>query len=127
MALHLFAGLRVRDYEAARGWYDRVLGEPTFLPHATEAVWTVAEDRSVYVVEDAERAGGGLVTLALDDLDVHEKRLRDSGLIFTEQTHGAAPRRLVVRDVDGNTLTFFENPARSADETSPEPVSRNDP
>jgi hypothetical protein len=44
--LHLFAGLRVRHFQAARPWYERLLGEPTFFPHATEAVWTLAEDRS---------------------------------------------------------------------------------
>jgi catechol 2,3-dioxygenase-like lactoylglutathione lyase family enzyme len=38
MALHLFAGLRVRDFEAARAWYEQLLGEPTFFPHETEAV-----------------------------------------------------------------------------------------
>jgi hypothetical protein len=42
MSLHLFAGMRVRDFEAARPWYERLLGEPTFFAHATEAVWTLA-------------------------------------------------------------------------------------
>ena len=58
MSLHLFAGRRVRDFAAARAWYVRLLGEPTFLAHATEAVWTLADDRSLYVEEDAGRAGG---------------------------------------------------------------------
>jgi hypothetical protein len=84
-------------------------------PHDREAVWRLISSGSIYVVEDVERAGGGLVTLALDDLDAHERRMRDSGLTFTEQTHGAAHRRLVVRDVDGNTLTFFQSPAQSGD------------
>ncbi len=35
MPLHLFAGLRVRDFQAARPWYERLLGEPTFFSHAT--------------------------------------------------------------------------------------------
>jgi hypothetical protein len=43
---HLFAGLRVRDFGAARAWYERLLGDPTFFPHVTEAVWTIASDRS---------------------------------------------------------------------------------
>ncbi len=37
MALHLFAGLRVREFAEARTWYERLLGEPAFFPHATEA------------------------------------------------------------------------------------------
>jgi hypothetical protein len=48
MALHLFAGLRVRDFGLARAWYERLLGEPAFFPHATEAVWTLADERETY-------------------------------------------------------------------------------
>jgi catechol 2,3-dioxygenase-like lactoylglutathione lyase family enzyme len=40
MPVDLFAVLRVADYEAARDWYERLLGKPpTFLAHPTEAVW----------------------------------------------------------------------------------------
>ena len=56
MSLDLFAGLRVRDFEAARPWYERLFGEPSFFPHATEAVWTLAEDRSVYHDPDATKS-----------------------------------------------------------------------
>lgn len=39
VAPHLFAGIPVSDYAAARPWYERLLGaEPTMLPHDTEAV-----------------------------------------------------------------------------------------
>jgi hypothetical protein len=38
MTLHPFAGLRVRDFQAAHAWYERLLGEPTSFPHATEAM-----------------------------------------------------------------------------------------
>jgi len=39
MALDLFAGIRVSDYEIAKSWYERLLGaEPSFIAHATEAV-----------------------------------------------------------------------------------------
>src|ERR687897_488686 len=58
MALDLFAGIAVSDYEAARPWYERLLGsEPSFTPHATEAVWELAEHRYLYIDEDPERAG----------------------------------------------------------------------
>jgi len=32
----------------ARAWYKRLLGEPPFFPNATEVVWTLADDRSLY-------------------------------------------------------------------------------
>ena len=56
MALALFAGIRVREFAAARAWYERLLGDPSFFPHATEAVWTLADDRSVYIGEDPDMA-----------------------------------------------------------------------
>src|ERR671921_1615442 len=79
-SLHLFAGLRVRDFRSARTWYERVLGEPTFFPHATEAVWTLADDRSIYVVEEADRAGHGVVLVFVDDLDTHVADLAGRGI-----------------------------------------------
>jgi hypothetical protein len=68
MSLHLFAGLRVRDFQAARPWYERLLGEPTFFPHASEAVWTLAEDRSVYVEVAQPPVRADPAQLAFDEL-----------------------------------------------------------
>ena len=108
----MFAGLAVTEYAAAYEWYVRLLGRGAdMFPHEKESVWRLTPTSSIYVVEDQERAGSSLVTLALDDLDAYERRLRDGEIPFTEETDGGAPRRLVVRDSDGNTLTFFQNPA----------------
>ena len=69
MTVALFAGIRVRDLAAARAWYEQLLGEPSFFPNATEVVWTLADDRSLFIEEDPRRAGGALITLFVDDLD----------------------------------------------------------
>lgn len=107
MSLHLFAGLRVRDFEAARSWYERLLGEPTFFPHATEAVWTLAEDRSVYVEERAEGAGNASVTIFLDDLDAHVEAIAARGLEPDgRETYANGVRKVIYRDPDGNELGF---------------------
>ena len=107
MSLHLFAGLRVRDFQAARPWYERLLGEPTFFPHATEAVWTLAEDRSVYVVEHADGAGNSVVTIFLDDLDAHVAAIAARGLEPDErETYSNGVRKVLYRDPDGNELGF---------------------
>src|SRR3954452_23748196 len=107
MSLHLFAGLRVRDYEAARAWYERLLGEPSFFPHATEAVWTLAEERSIYVVEAPERAGNGVVTVFVNDLDARFAEIAGRGLepAETEEYDGGV-RKIVFRDPDGNEVGF---------------------
>lgn len=107
VSLHLFAGLRVRDFQAARPWYERLLGEPTSLPHAAEAVWTLAEDRSVYVVEHADGAGNCVVTIFLDDLDAQIAAIATKGLEPDDtETYTNGARKVVFRDPDGNELGF---------------------
>jgi catechol 2,3-dioxygenase-like lactoylglutathione lyase family enzyme len=107
MSLQLFAGLRVRDFQAARPWYERLLGEPTFLPHATEAVWTLADDRSVYVVEHPDGAGNCVVTILVDDLDAHVAAIAARGLEPDERlTYSNGVRKALYRDPDGNDVGF---------------------
>ena len=112
MSLHLFAGLRVRDYAAARAWYERLLGEPTFFPHETEAVWTLADERSVYIVEDAEGAGNGVVTVFVDDLDAQLAEIAGRGLRPDDiETYANGVRKAVYRDPDGNEVGLGGAPA----------------
>jgi catechol 2,3-dioxygenase-like lactoylglutathione lyase family enzyme len=107
MSLHLFAGLRVRDFQATRLWYERLLGEPTFLPHDTEAVWTLAEERSVYVVEHPEGAGSSVVTIFLDDLDAQVNAIAARGIEPAErEMYSNGVRKVIYRDPDGNELGF---------------------
>ena len=107
MSLHLFAGLRVREFQSARAWYERLLGEPAFFPHATEAVWTLAEDRSVYIVEDGDGAGSSVVTVFVDDLDARVAEIAGRGLDPTEQVmYSNGVRKTLYRDPDGNELGF---------------------
>jgi hypothetical protein len=107
MSLHLFAGLRVREFQAARPWYERLLGAPTFLPHATEAVWTLAEDRSIYIAEHADGAGNSVVTIFVDDLDAHVAAVAARGLEPDERlTYSNGVRKALYRDPDGNELGF---------------------
>jgi catechol 2,3-dioxygenase-like lactoylglutathione lyase family enzyme len=111
VSLHLFAGLRVRDFAAARPWYERLLGEPTFFPHATEAVWTLAEDRSVYVVQDAASAGSSVVTIFVDDLDARVAAIAGRGLEPADrETYLSGARKVIYRDPDGNEVGFAGAP-----------------
>jgi catechol 2,3-dioxygenase-like lactoylglutathione lyase family enzyme len=107
MPLHLFAGLRVRDFQTARPWYERLLGAPAFFPHDTEAVWTLAEDRSVYIVEHAAGAGNSVATIFLDDLDGHVAAVAARGLEpDARETYANGVRKVIYRDPDGNELGF---------------------
>ena len=108
MALDLFAGIRVSDFAAARPWYERLLGaEPSFLPHATEAVWELAEHRSLYIVEDSEGAGRSVLTIFLDDLDARIGDIASRGLEPDELvTYPGKARKAIYRDADGNEIGF---------------------
>src|SRR4051794_22895438 len=106
MTLHLFAGLRVRDFGAARAWYEQVLGQPTFFPHATEAVWTLADERSLYIVENAD-PGHGVVLVFVDDLDAQVARIATRGVEPDERvTYANGVRKALYRDPDGNEVGF---------------------
>jgi catechol 2,3-dioxygenase-like lactoylglutathione lyase family enzyme len=107
MTLALFAGIRVHDFAVARRWYKRLLGEPSFLPHATEAVWTLADERSVYIEQDADRAGHGVVTIFVDDLDAVVAEIAARGLEPDERlTYSNGVRKALYRDPDGNEIGF---------------------
>jgi hypothetical protein len=113
MSVHLFAGLRVSDYEAARPWYERLFGEPSFFPHDTEAVWTLADDRSVYIVEHAE-PGHSVVTLFLDDLDGFVAEISGRGLEPDErETYSNGVRKATYHDPDGNEIALAGPPLDS--------------
>lgn len=104
----------MRDFAAARSWYEQLLGEPTFFPHATEAVWRLAEDRSVYVVEHAAGAGHSVVTILVDDLDAHVAAITARGLEPAEyETYANGMRKVSYRDPDGNEVGFGGAPAQN--------------
>jgi hypothetical protein len=115
MSAHLFAGLRVADFRSARPWFERLLGEPTSFPHATEAVWTLAENASVYIVEDTDRAGDCSVTIFVDDLDAQVAAIAGRQLEPSERvtlTNGV--RKMIYRDADGNEVVFGGVPLETA-------------
>jgi hypothetical protein len=108
MGLDLFAGIRVRDYRAARSWNERLLGaEPTFIAHATEAVWELAEHRYLFIVEDRAAPGGANITVFVDDLDAIAAEISARGIEPAERvTSSNGVRKATYRDEDGNEIGF---------------------
>ena len=106
--LDLFAGIQVRDYDAARPWYARLLGsEPAFSPHATEAVWELADHRYLFIVENRDAPGGARVTIFVDDLDAVTAEIASRGIEPAERvTYANGVRKTTYRDADGNEISF---------------------
>jgi predicted enzyme related to lactoylglutathione lyase len=112
MDLDLFAGIPVSDYAAAKPWYERLLGsEPSFVPHATEAVWELAEHRFLFIVE-GQNAGAALQTIFADDLDAIVAEISSRGIEPDErETYSNGVRKAIYRDADGNEIGFGGPPA----------------
>jgi catechol 2,3-dioxygenase-like lactoylglutathione lyase family enzyme len=110
--MELFAGLPVSDLERAKDFYTRLLGaEPSFLPNDAEAVWTLEDQRHVYVVADPERAGGGHLTLFVEDLEQRAAAIAERGIEpTTDETYANGVRKLEYHDADGNQFGIGGGP-----------------
>jgi hypothetical protein len=75
----------------------------------TERAWQLTDDGWIYVVEEGERAGKGLATLLVDDLDARIGQLNERGIETGEvERLSETTRKLVVTDPDGNRITLGE-------------------
>ena len=114
--MELFAGMPVSDLERAKDFYTQLLGaEPSFLPNDEEAVWTLGDQRHVYVVRDPRRAGGGHLTLFVDDLAQRVQGISERGIEpTTDETYGNGVRKVEYHDADGNQFGIGGGPSEEA-------------
>ena len=106
----VFAGLPVADFDAAIDFYERFFGRPADLvPKEGDSAWQLAGSGWVYVVRDADRAGRGLLTILVDDLDEHVAALADRGIETGEiERIPDTLARTVVTDPEGNTIQLAQ-------------------
>ena len=115
VSLALFAGICVSDYDVAVEWYGRLFGdEPSFIPNESEAVWELAEQRSIYIKVQPDSAGHSIVTVFVDDLDERVAIIAERGLDPVKQeTYDNGVRKILYRDPDGNAIGFGGAPLPS--------------
>jgi glyoxylase I family protein len=107
---YVFAGLCVSNRDSAAGWYARLFGRPAdMLPNDAEATWQLSESSSLYLLADSGRAGKGVFTLMVTDLDSEvalvAARGVDTGPI---EDVGSAGRRSLITDPDGNQIQVVQ-------------------
>jgi predicted enzyme related to lactoylglutathione lyase len=102
----LFAGIPVAHLDAAIAWYERFVGrQPDMWPNDREVVWQISSEGWIYVVTDAKRAGSGLLTIIVDDLDAKLAELNAAGIeTGAIDTLPKAVRRTEVCDPEGNRI-----------------------
>jgi hypothetical protein len=115
----VFAGIPVRDYGAAVEWYERLLGRPpSFFPNDVEAVWQLAEDRFVYIIEDHQRAGGAVCMIWVDDPVAEIAEIAERGLEPDDLEKHDTVWKYVFHDAHGNEIGIGGDTANSASSSS---------
>ena len=76
-------------------------------PHATEAVWELAEHRFLFIVERPEHAGHAMHAIFVEDLDalIEEISARGSSQPSARRTRTECAKA-TYRDADGNEIGF---------------------
>src|SRR5690349_17773598 len=107
---HVFSGIPVRDFPAAKDWYEQLFGRPPdMLPHETEAVWNLSDGGLLYVVGDEARAGNGLVTLIVEDLAQSLEAVAGRGLSpGPVEVMGSGAQKATLSDPDGNRVALAQ-------------------
>jgi catechol 2,3-dioxygenase-like lactoylglutathione lyase family enzyme len=105
-ATEMFAGIAVSDFQVSLDWYQRLLGAPpSFFPNDVEAVWAIAEHRWIYIIVDAQRAGGAVQTIICDDLEGLIEQVAGRGLHYgKEELPAEGVRKVMYYDPDGNEI-----------------------
>jgi predicted enzyme related to lactoylglutathione lyase len=107
-SVDLYAVIPVNDYVAALTWYERLFGcPPTFIADDTEAVWELAEHRSVAIEQLPEHAGHGVQTIFIDSFTDFTSEITKRGLEpVKRETYGNGVRKAIYRDPEGNEIGF---------------------
>ena len=107
----VLAVVPVSDLASADGWYEALFGRPADnRPMATLVEWQVTPGGWVQVTVDTERAGSGLLNLAVDDLGATRDELRARGVeTGAIQPVSKGVELSAASDPDGNAVTLIGN------------------
>ena len=115
---------RVRDFDAGRDFYKRVLGfQETFVDWDDK--WSQLERGAMLIaIAEGEPTEGGVATVDVDDVKATAEQLREEGVEVGVVLELAGQMRLVdVFDPDGNRIQLAqamgERSARDRTPTSP--------
>ena len=107
---NVLAGVPVRDMTTAIDWFTRLLGRgPDARPMPGLADWDFANQQTLQLVLDTERAGGGVLTLHVPDIAAARDLLarQDIHLRFDDTSSDKVTFGQLT-DPDGNSITLIE-------------------
>ena len=108
---HVLAVVAVSDIEAGRSWYSKLFGrDPDNNPMPDLVEWQVVDGGWVQVTEDPQRAGHGMLNLAVSDIEEGVAEVRECGLEpgrIVEANKGV--RLCAIADPDDNLIQLVGN------------------
>lgn len=106
---HLLSVIPVTELERSDSFYETLLGRPADnRPMNTLVEWRVTGNGWVQVTVDPERAGSGLLNLAVTDLESSRSELLRRGLDVDEiQAVNKGVELASMSDPDGNRITLI--------------------
>lgn len=106
-----YVGMPVRIMGSALRWYEAFFGRPADEIIEDEALWHLSTHTWLFVTADTARAGGGLVTLGVGNLDEYLAWWAAGSLSHEPvETYENGVRHVTILDPDGNSLSLAEAP-----------------
>ncbi|OBA78393.1 glyoxalase [Mycobacterium sp. 1164966.3] len=108
---YVLAVLAVSDIEAGKSWYTQLFGRgPDNNPMSNLVEWQVTDSGWVQVTEDPQRAGNGMLNLAVSDIEAAARELRAMGIGAGEIINANKGVRLCpITDPDSNKIQLVGN------------------
>lgn len=107
--LNAIASLAVHDLHAASAWYASLLDkEADTRPMPDVAEWKFDRGGSLQLYQQPERAGGGSVTLAVDDIELLATHLQQLNVAHDALSRTAQVCTIMLTDPDGNHIAFAQ-------------------
>ena len=102
------ASLPVKDLDAARQWYERLIGRASTSPMPELCEWTFPNGGGLQVYLAPDRAGGGSCTLPVLVIEVAIADLKRIGIDPGKLIGGEKAKVVMVRDPEGNSIAFAQ-------------------
>lgn len=108
---YVLAVVAVSDIAAVKPWYTKLFGRgPDNNPMSNLIEWQVTEGAWVQVNEDPQRAGNGMLNLAVSDIEEGARELRERGIDAGEIINANKGVRLCpITDPDSNRIQLVGN------------------
>jgi predicted enzyme related to lactoylglutathione lyase len=107
----IYAAGTVADFDAGLDWYTRLMGRPADdLPFPGMAQWRNMNRAGLQLWQDKDRAGRGLMTIVVTDIEREKTRLAAAGIELGAIAWGAFGAAAELRDPEGNRINLTEPP-----------------